>query len=180
MSEEAFRWVMSAGVVLICIAFTVQSVVFLAIYRAGKEIQPGQALKEAKGKLEPVVEQIGSVFTDIGKLLDENRPGLVAITAETLAIAKEARRQVERISAVVDDANERAHTRIAQIDSAVDHTVAQIENVSDSVKTAVLRPVREVNGVVAGVKAAVTAYAQGGRGRRHSVEHATQDEEMFI
>ena len=45
------------------------------------------------------------------------------------------------------------------------------------VKEAVKRPVREAGGVIAGIKAAVSTYAHGGR---PSVDHVTQDEEMFI
>jgi hypothetical protein len=60
----------------------------------------------------------------------------------------------------------------------VDRTVKQVEQVSETVKTTVMRPVTEVNGILNGVKAAVGFYAHGGR--RPSVETATQDEEMFI
>jgi hypothetical protein len=56
--------------------------------------------------------------------------------------------------------------------------VVQVENVGGAVKGAVLKPVREANAIMAGVKAAVVTYAQGGR--RPSVDNVTQDEEMFI
>jgi hypothetical protein len=41
----------------------------------------------------------------------------------------------------------------------------------------VLRPVREANGIAAGIAAAVSTLM---RGRKSSVDSATQDEEMFI
>jgi hypothetical protein len=41
----------------------------------------------------------------------------------------------------------------------------------------VLRPVREFNGLFSGIKTAVSVYTTG---RKASVDHATQDEEMFI
>ena len=47
----------------------------------------------------------------------------------------------------------------------------------DNVKEAVLKPVREASGVLAGIKAAVTTLANG---RRPTLDHITQDEEMFI
>ena len=72
----------------------------------------------------------------------------------------------------------RTHARLEQIDHAVEATVKQIENVSGTVKSAVLRPVREVDGIAAGISAKVSTL---GRGRRKSsVDSATQDEEMFI
>jgi hypothetical protein len=40
-----------------------------------------------------------------------------------------------------------------------------------------MRPLREVNGIAAGVRAALNALA---RGNRPTVDRATSDEEMFI
>jgi hypothetical protein len=60
----------------------------------------------------------------------------------------------------------------------VESTVEQVEHVGDSVKRAVLRPVREVNGLAAGISAVVSTLVRGAR--KSSVDSATQDEEMFI
>ena len=65
-----------------------------------------------------------------------------------------------------------------ETDVPVDDTVEQVEQVGGAVKTAVLKPVKEVNGLMAGMKAAISTLAAGNR--RPSVDHATQDEEMFI
>ena len=51
------------------------------------------------------------------------------------------------------------------------------EQVGDAVKRAVMRPVREANGLAAGISAAVSTLV---RGQKSSVASATQDEEMFI
>jgi hypothetical protein len=53
-----------------------------------------------------------------------------------------------------------------------------MENASGTVKSAVLRPVREVSGIDAGISAMVATLVRG----RHksSVDSATQDEEMFV
>jgi len=45
-------------------------------------------------------------------------------------------------------------------------------------KRAVMRPVREANGIAAGISAAVSTLVK--RPRKSSVDSATQDEEMFI
>jgi hypothetical protein len=60
----------------------------------------------------------------------------------------------------------------------VGRAVEQADHAGEAVKSAVMKPVKEVGGIVAGVKAALNTYAQGGN--RHSPEDATQDEEMFI
>jgi hypothetical protein len=85
---------------------------------------------------------------------------------------------VDRFGDLLADSAERAKARLAQLDRTVDSTVEQVEQVGDAVKTAVLKPVKEVNGLMAGMKAAISTYTAGSR--RPSVDHATQDEEMFI
>ena len=176
MPEDVFRWVIAVAVLLACVATVWQAVILAAIYRAGKEAQ--KAGREAQHRLGPLVDRFEALITTSSKILEENRPRIADITAETLVIAKAARQQAERIGELIDDANGRAKARIAQIDRTVDHTVEQVEHAGEAVKSAVLKPVKEVNGIVAGVKAALNTYAQGGN--RNSPENATQDEEMFI
>jgi|SRR5580658_9410773 ABC-type transporter Mla subunit MlaD len=183
MPDDVFRWVIAVGVFLAAIASVVQAVIFVGVYRAGKEAQ--KTGKEAQAKLAPLVDNFeaflssfNKFLTTSGAMLAENRPRIAEITAETLVAAKTARQQAERIGGLIDDASGRVKARMAQIDQTVDHTVEQVESATDAVKNAVMKPVKEVNGIVAGVKAALNTYAQGGN--RNSPEHATQDEEMFI
>lgn len=183
MSDDVFHWVIAVAVVLACMAAVWQAIILAAIHRAGKEA--AKAGKDAQSKLGPLADRFEALLTSStavlsasSKILEENRARISDITAETLAIVRSARQQTDRIGELVDDASGRAKARIAQIDETVDHTVAQVEHASDTVKNAVMRPVKEVTGIVAGVKAALNIYAQGGT--RNSPEHATQDEEMFI
>jgi len=176
MPDDVFRWVIAVGVILACLASVFQAILVAGLYRAGKEAQ--KAGKDAQNKIGPLVGRFEAILSTTGKILDENRPRIADITAETLVIAKATRQQAERISELLNDANQRAKARIAQIDRTVDETVTQVEHASEAVKGVITRPVREANGIIAGIKAAATTFAQGGR--RPSVEHATQDEEMFI
>jgi len=183
MPEDVFRWVIAVAVLLACLASVWQALVLAAIYRAGKQAQ--KAGKEAQTKLGPLVDRLDGILTNFnsflatsGKILEENRPRIADITAESLIIVKSARHQAEHIGELIDDVSGRAKVRIAQIDQSVGQTVQQVEHASEAVKSAVLKPVKEVNGFVAGVKAALSTYAQGGN--RNSPENATQDEEMFI
>jgi hypothetical protein len=180
MPEDIFRWVIAGALVLLSIASVWQAVALAIIFRAGKEAgkEAGKASKEAQAKIGPLVDRFEGLLTVSGKILEENRSRIADITAETLVIARTARQQAEHIAALMDDVNGRAKARIAQIDETVDHTVAQVEQATGAVKSVVTKPVKEAHGILAGVKAALSTYAQGGS--RNSPEHATQDEEMFI
>ena len=110
--------------------------------------------------------------------MQDARPRIANISEETAAIVHSGREQVERLGELLHDAGDRARTRLEQVDQAVETTVTQIENVSGAVKSAVMRPVREVNGIAAGISAAVSTLVRGQH--KSSVDSATQDEEMFI
>lgn len=168
MTDELFRWVVAAAVVLACLAFLVQAGVVLALYRL---------VKKAQDKVMPLVDRVHPIVETTHKILEENRPRISELSTEAVAIARKAREQVTQVGELVRETSERARSRIAQIDEKVDDTVEQVEHVGDAMKTAVMKPVKEVNAFVAGLKAAIGTYASS---RRPSVDHATQDEEMFI
>ena len=123
---------------------------------------------------EPKVE---SILEKTGGLVEDARPRVSEIAVEVAGIAKTSREQVERVSDLLNGVTDRARQRIDQIDTTVGHTVEQVEQVSDAVRRAALKPVRELNGLAAGVSAVVSTLV---RGRKSSVDTATQDEEMFI
>jgi uncharacterized protein YoxC len=136
--------------------------------------QAGPLVDQAKG----TIERATHVVTTAGQTLEEVRPRVVEISSDCAAIARAGREQVERWGDLFHDVSDRARERIDQIDRSVDNTVEQVEQVGEAVKKAALRPVREVNGLAAGISAAFSTLVHGTR--RSSVDHATQDEEMFI
>jgi methyl-accepting chemotaxis protein len=168
MPDDVFRWVISIGVFLALVAFVVQTCVVLAMFRVTKAMQE---------KLMPVVDATGPLITTVRRFAEENGPKLSQMTTEATEVVKSLHVQVERMSEVVKDVSDRARAQVARIDGAVDLTVDQVQQASETVKQAILGPVRQVDGIMHGIRAAISVVAQG---RRESVDHATQDEEMFI
>ena len=140
----------------------------------------------------PVIERVGPILESINGaagqgqrvlasaagILEDSRPRIAEISNNAAAIAKSGREQVEKLGNLLHDASERAHTRLEQIDQSVESTVEQVKEAGDAMKRAAMRPVREVNGLAAGISAAVTTFVRGPR--KSHVDEATQDEEMFI
>jgi len=183
MPEDVFRWVVAVAVVLAAGSAIAQAVILFAVYKAAKEAQ--KIGTDVKAKVEPLVKQaeafVASASTLVGngnRIVEENRPRVSSIATDAVKIMDAARQHADRIGELIDEANGRAKARIVQIDETVGHAVDQVEQASDALKNAVLKPVKEVNGLVAGMKAALNTYAQGGN--RNSPDHTTQDEEMFI
>jgi hypothetical protein len=169
MPDDVFRWVIAIAVILACVAFLVQAGAMIALYRISRKMQ---------AKVMPLADKAEPILNNAREIVIESRPRIAELSTEALEIARTARKQAVQLGEMLDDTARRAKVRIEQIDQKVDETVEQVEQVGGAVKGAVLKPVREMNALMAGMKAALVTYAQGGR--RPSVDHVTQDEEMFI
>jgi ABC-type transporter Mla subunit MlaD len=129
-------------------------------------------------KFGPVADKASELLSATNHIVQETGPQISEISNQLVEITRTGRQQVERIGDLMHDVGDRARTRLEQIDATVGNTVEQVEQVSQNMKRAVTRPVREVNGIAAGVAAAMTTLVKGPR--KSSVDSATQDEEMFI
>jgi methyl-accepting chemotaxis protein len=196
MPEDAFHIVVAIGVGLAAIAFVVQAVAMMGVWAAVRKIQRkleplvdnaqpavvhlGQAAAKVSAlaeKAAPALDRAGEILQSAHAVIEENRPRIAEIATEAAGIAKTGREQAERLGDLLGETAERARTRLEQIDRSVDNTVEQVEHVGEAMKRAAMRPVREANGIAAGISAAVATLVYG---KKYSVDHATQDEEMFI
>jgi hypothetical protein len=132
----------------------------------------------AAEKVGHMADGAATVLAGLNHIVEDNRPRVSEVCGEVVAIAETGRQQVKRVGDLIYEASDRARTRLEQIDGAVESTVGQVEHAGESIRQAVMRPVREVNGLAAGISAAVSTLVKGPR--RSSVDSATQDEEMFI
>lgn len=150
--------------------------------KAGPAIDRASAALERVGpladKLSATVDQVNKVLAQANKIIEDTRPKISEVSNEVAAISHSGREQIERLGDFLQDAGARAQSRLEQIDQTVENTVGNIEQVGDAVKRTVMRPVREMNGIAAGISAAVSSLV--GKPRKYSVDSATQDEEMFI
>ena len=128
-------------------------------------------------RAEPGVESLKQVVANVNRAIVDARPYITEISENAVGAVRTGREQVERVGDLLTDATSRARARLEQIDESLEHTVGQVGNVGNSVKRAVLRPVREANGFAAGLSAAVSSLVHP---RKSSPGTVTQDEEMFI
>jgi uncharacterized protein YoxC len=168
MTEEIFRWVIAAGVSLAALSALVAAIVALTV---------AAGLKKLQARVQTTIDRAEPILDSARRVVEDTAPKFATVTTDATEVIRLSREQTERLSELVKDFSERAKVQVARIDGTIDHSIEKFEAATDAVKGAVLRPVREFNGIFSGIKTAVTVYASG---RRSSVDHATQDEEMFI
>jgi hypothetical protein len=175
MPEDTFRLAVTGGVAIATLCILTLAVVAILLYRVVSKVQ---------ARMEDVTARVEPIIDIVRKLADENAPKLTILTSNVVDISANAKDvstmakdQAHRFAEVGRDLTDRAKAQIARVDAVMDDTVEQVHQAGDNMKAAVMKPVREASAVMAGVRAAVTTLVDG---RRPTVDHITQDEEMFI
>ncbi len=169
MSETTLLYVMTAFVIISAIALCIQAGMLAAMYKTTKSLQQKhQTLlfprwrvwsRRANSTVEQSGKQITEITTRANDILDSTKRQLAIVEEVVGDAAVRAKVQMERVELVLDDTLSRAHETVAVVHDGI------------------MRPLREVNGIAAGVRAALNSLA---RGNRPTVDQATSDEEMFI
>jgi hypothetical protein len=109
--------------------------------------------------------------------LEDSRKQIAEISRKTNEILDTTKTQLVRIDEVVSEAADRARIQMDKAEMVVGDTVDKVQSIVNTTHNGLIRPLREVNALVAGVKGGVGFLF--GR-RKGPVAGVTQDEEMFI
>ena len=168
MSETTLLYVMAAFVIISAIALCIQAFMLSGIYRTTKALE--ESIHPLLPKVESLVEKANSTVEQSGKQITE-------ITTRANDILDSTKRQLAIVEEVVADAAARAKVQMERVELVIDDTLNRAHETVAIVHDGIMRPLREVNGIAAGVRAALGSLA---RGHRPTVDRATSDEEMFI
>ncbi len=182
MSQDLLVAILAFFVALCFVAMCIQAGLLYAMYKVAKS---------AQANVLPVMPQVKSVLARADTILDQSRQNIVDITARANEISAKAseitqkgneimdlaKSQMVKLDGLVTDAATRTRAQLERAELVVDDTVTRVHESVAAVHNGLLRPIREINGVAAGVKTAVSVFLRGGR---PSVAQATQDDEMFI
>ncbi|MBN9663137.1 MAG: hypothetical protein J0H49_33365 [Acidobacteria bacterium] len=168
MQSDAAFYLMAGAVSISSIALLMNALASLGIYRAVRKLQQDVSplIPEAKETLAQAQKVMTEATRDVKEITTQARDIMQAIDSQ-LTHLDNARQELS------------THLRIQgeRVELVVEDVLMRVQDVVSVVHGGVLRPVREVSGVVAGVKAAVQTFLLG---RRPTVDRATHDEEMFI
>jgi uncharacterized protein with PIN domain len=168
MDNQTLLIVLTIFVAVAAIALLIQMGTMLALYLAVRKMQT-QVMS-----IWPEVEKIIGVTRRITENVEKQVEKIGATSSEILATTKQ---QVHKIDELLNDATTRAKVQIERAEMVLDDTMGRAQETVSILQRTVLRPIRELNGLMAGIR---TSIAYLGRGSRPTVDHATSDEEMFI
>jgi hypothetical protein len=168
MADSNLLIVLTVFVALCALSQAGQFLILLGLYRKVRSLH--EEAKPLLGKAEATLESAKLTIDDTRKQLNE-------ISTRANAILDSAQVQLARIDGVVSGASERAKIHLDRIDLVLGDTLDRVQTLVATTQQGLLKPVREVTALLAGIR---SAFGFLFRNRRPSVAQATQDEEMFI
>ncbi|HEX4232277.1 MAG TPA: hypothetical protein VHZ07_26660 [Bryobacteraceae bacterium] len=133
--------------------------------------------KRMQDKVTVVLPEVQSILALSKQTLQEVRKDVGEIGSRTNSILDITKGQFIKIDELLSDISVRARVQMERAEMVLDDTMSRTQKTVAIVQSGVIAPIREIHGLVEGLRAAIAHLAKG---RRPTVDHATSDEEMFI
>jgi ABC-type transporter Mla subunit MlaD len=166
-SETTFL-LMAIAVVISSISLLTSALASIGLFRAVRRLE---------AKVEPLVPEALGALADMRHTLQATVTQVRELSDRAKDVLDQSQTQVEHFSAAREEVTHRLRVQAERIELVLEDSLSRFQEVVHTLHSGVMRPVREVNGVVSGIRTAFSAYLSG---RRPSVAQATSDEEMFI
>ena len=168
MNSDTTLLLLTFFVAMTAVAFAAQAVAMMNLAKTTKE------MKERVDSFLPKAEKL---IQTAESTIAESRVQIAEITGRANEILALTQTQLIRVDDLVADASDRAKRQMDRAETVLENTLARVNDTVNSVHGNILRPLREITGVAAGVKAAVGHLLKGAPA---NVAQVTTDEEMFI
>jgi hypothetical protein len=168
MDEHTLIILLTIFVGLTAVAMLIQAWTLLRLFLVARKLQE---------KVTPLIPQVEGVVSVTRQTIERVEKHIEKIGSTTGSILDQTKQQLAKVDELLTDATTRAKVQMERAEMVLDDTMTRVQKTVSIVQSGVLRPVREVHGVLAGIR---TALAHLGRAGRPTVDHATSDEEMFI
>jgi hypothetical protein len=130
---------------------------------------------------EETARNAGPVLRTAREMLTESKEKIGLVSQNLIDISELTKQQVTRFDGVMTDVSERLRLQVIRLDDLVTTTVARVEETTEMVQSSVVKPIRELSAVIAGVRTGVEYLLRRNRSRsRPAPGQATQEEELFI
>jgi len=168
MDDHTLLTLLTVFVLLAAIAMLIQAGTLLGLFLVARKIQE---------KVSALTGPITGIIDTSKKTLQTVEGHIDRIGKSSNAILDTTKVQLAKVDELITDASTRAKVQMERAELVLDDTMGRVQHTVSFVQSGVVRPVREVQGILTGIRTTLTHL---GRGGRPTVDHATADEEMFI
>ena len=168
MDEHTLLVIMAVFVFVAAVALVAQAVCAFGMYKA---------LRMAQDHVARVTPKVEALAETSRVAIEQGQVHIESIAAKANQILEGAQKQMARVDELMADATVRTRRQMVQADALLDDAMSRAQDTVALVHGGIMKPLREINGVAAGIRAALEFLARSGR---TSPDRLTVDEEMFI
>jgi hypothetical protein len=133
--------------------------------------------KRMQDKINAVLPEVQTILGTTKTTLQEVQKQVGEISTKTHTILDVTKGQFIKIDELLTDFGARARVQMERAEMVLDDTMSRTQKTVAIVQQGVIAPLREIHGLIEGIRAGIAHLAKG---HRPTVDHATSDEEMFI
>ena len=158
---------------LVAFALLVQAAAVLAVALGARKAQKDimAQVAEIKGKILPLVEKSHGLVTELGPKIQNITANVEHISfvvrekvvefEPTISAANET---IKEANATVRDANAKTHAQIIRVNGMITSTLTATAAIGEKIHHGIRVPIREIEGIVGGVKAGIDSLMSRARG----------------
>jgi hypothetical protein len=154
---------------IVFIIFTAISSISVLV-QAGAIIGIFVATRRTKRKLDALSEDfrihVLPTISTSRALIEDLSPKIKVLTSNLVESTNSIRNITGEANGVVRDVVSRVHTDVERVDGAVQGTLDQIHQASDTIRHGFAVPLRQVNGLINGIRAGLNVLCEKGPSRR--------------
>ncbi len=175
MDQQTLLILLTIFVGVAALAMLIQMGMLIGLFLVARKLQT--TVTELMPQINGIIA-VGKKTADVTlRTVESTEKHIAKIGATSDTILDITKRQVARIDEMLTDTTTRAKVQLERAEMVLDDSMGRAQETVSIIQRTILRPVREINGLVVGLR---TSLAHLGRGSRPTVDHATADEEMFI
>lgn len=167
MDQTTLLYIMAGAVCVSAVALVIQACLLFGMYRTTVTLQQ---------RVLTVMPKVESLMDTSRIAIEESRATIAEIRVKSNLILDTGHRQIKQLESILNDAAERTTRQLAFAEAVVEDALGRVEDTVQLLHKGVLKPIRGITGIAAGVGAALQYLMR----RRPNPERATLDEEMFI
>jgi hypothetical protein len=160
--------VLTVFVALTTISMVAQAIAMVGIARTAKETQE---------KVNGILPEVARILDATQVAIDQTGKFVTEANSRTNDILDLTKIQLNRVDILLKDVSVRAKAQMERAEMVLDDAMSRTQTTVSAVQRGIISPIREVHGVLTGLRTALSVI---GRGNRPTVDHVTSDEEMFI
>ena len=154
------------------LAVITQAVILVALFLGVRRMQ---------AKIELLLDRdVQPLLAQTRELVAEGRKTIDKVNATVDEVSGFAKTQAGRLDLLMADAVDRARLQLIRADQLISDAMTRIEKTTEQVQRSIAGPIREIQAVLAGVRAALDFLVGSRRRATGPVNRPTQDEELFI